>query len=134
MDAPAGRRIIQACVQAGEHARLLPKVPMKLKLTDYTTAMLRLTPSGTAGALLIRAPVIITALREYFEMLWECATPLAPPRGGQPGNRVTPAQHTVLELMAEGLHDDAIARRAGISTTTVRCRSASPWLDRLTLV
>jgi DNA-binding NarL/FixJ family response regulator len=26
----------------------------------------------------------------------------------------------VLELMAERLHDDAITRRAGISTTTVR--------------
>ncbi len=49
---------------------------MKMKLADRTTAMLPLTPgrAGTAGALVIRAPVIITALREYFEMLWERAT------------------------------------------------------------
>jgi DNA-binding CsgD family transcriptional regulator len=120
MDDPAGRRIIQACAEAGEHARLLPTVPMKLKLADYTTAMLPLTPAGTAGALLIRAPVIITALREYFEMLWERATPLTPQRSAHPGDRITPAQHTIMGLMAEGLHDDAIARRAGISTTTVR--------------
>ena len=85
MDDPVGRRIIQASADAGEHARLLPKVPMKLKLADYTTAMLPLTPAGTAGALLIRAPVIIAALREYFEMLWERATPLAPQRGGRTG-------------------------------------------------
>jgi len=130
MDDPAGRRIIRACGEAGEHARLLPKVPMKLKLADYTTAMLPLTPAGTAGALLIRAPVIIAALREYFEMLWERATPLAPQRGTQQLGRVTPAQHTVLELMAEGLHDDAIARRAGISTTTVR-RHIAAIMDRL---
>lgn len=32
--------------------------------------------------------------------------------------------------MAEGLHDDAIARRAGISTTTVR-RHISATMDRL---
>jgi DNA-binding CsgD family transcriptional regulator len=120
MDDPVGRHIIQASVEAGEHARLLPKLPMKLKLADYTTAMLPLTPAGTAGALLIRAPVIIAALREYFEMLWERATPLTPPGGAQPADRVTPAQRTVLQLMAEGLHDDAIARRAGVSTTTVR--------------
>lgn len=63
-------------------------------------------------------------------MLWERATPLAPQRGMQPGDRVTPAQHTVLELMAEGLHDDAIARRAGISTTTVR-RHIAAIMDRL---
>ena len=130
MDDLAGRRIIQACAEAGEHARLLPKVPMKLKLADYTTAMLPLTPAGTGGALLIRAPVIIAALREYFEMLWERATPLTPPRGAQTGDRVTPAQHTVLQLMAEGLHDDAIARRAGISTTTVR-RHITAIMDRL---
>jgi DNA-binding CsgD family transcriptional regulator len=130
MDDPAGRRIIQACAEAGEHVRLLPKVPMKLKLADYTSAMLPLTAAGTGGALLIRAPVIITALREYFEMLWERAIPLAPQRGTQPGDRVTPAQHTVLELMAEGLHDDAIARRAGISTTTVR-RHIAAIMDRL---
>lgn len=130
MDDPAGRRIIRACVDAGEHARLLPTVPMKLKLADYSTAMLPLTAAGTAGALLIRAPVIIAALREYFEMLWERATPLAPQRGPKPGGRVTPAQHTVLELMAEGLHDDAIARRAGVSTTTVR-RHITAIMDRL---
>ena len=130
MDDPIGRRIVQTCVDAGEHARLLPKVPMKLKLADYTTAMLPLTPAGTGGALLIRAPVIISALREYFEMLWERATPLAPQRSMRPGDRVTPAQHKVLELMAEGLHDDAIARRTGISTTTVR-RHIAAIMDRL---
>jgi DNA-binding CsgD family transcriptional regulator len=130
MDDPIGQRIIRACVEAGEHARLLPKVPMKLKLADYTTAMLPLTPAGTAGALLIRAPVIIAALREYFEMPWERATPLTPQGGMHPGDRLTPTQHKVLELMTEGLHDDAIARRAGVSTTTVR-RHISAIMDRL---
>ena len=83
MDDPVARRIIEACAEAGEQARLLPQVPMKMKLADQTTAMLPLTPTGTAGALVIRAPVIIAALREYFEMLWERATPLraAAPRG-----------------------------------------------------
>jgi len=82
--------------------------------------MLPLTPTGTAGALVIRTPVIITALREYFEMLWDRATPLKPERGAGPAGRLTPAQQAVLEMMAEGLLDDAIARRAGLSTTTVR--------------
>jgi hypothetical protein len=44
---------------------------MKMKLADQTAAMLPLTPSGTAGALVIRALVILAALREYFEMLWD---------------------------------------------------------------
>ncbi len=128
---PVARRIIRRSVQAGEEARLLPEVPMKLKLADHATALLPLTPTGTAGALVVRAPVIIAALREYFELLWERATPL-PARQGTagPADRLTPAQQKVLELMAEGLHDDAIARRADISTTTVR-RHISAIQERL---
>jgi DNA-binding CsgD family transcriptional regulator len=120
MDDPVARRIIRTCVQAGEQARLLPRVPMKLKVADRTTAMLPLTATGTAGALVVRAPVIIAALREYFEMLWGRATPLNASHPIPGADRLTPARQKVLELMAEGLHDDAIARRAGLSTTTVR--------------
>ena len=84
MDHPAARRIISGCAGAGEQARLLAEVPMKMKLADHTTALLPLTPTGTAGALVIRAPVIIAALRGYFEMLWERATPL---KGHHPAAR-----------------------------------------------
>ena len=117
---PAARRIIHACADAGEQARLLPQVPMKMKLADHTTALLPLTPAGTAGALVIRAPVIIAALREDFELLWDRATPLTGKRAAAPGGELTRIQQLVLELMAEGLHDEAIASRAEISVTTVR--------------
>ncbi len=130
MDDPAARRIIQACADAGEQARLLPTVAMKMKLADQNTALLPLTPAGTAAALVIKAPVIITALREYFEPCWERATPLRARRPAAPGRPLTPAQRAVLELMAEGLHDDAIARRAGLSTTTVR-RHIAAIMNRL---
>jgi len=130
MNDPVARRVIQACAEAGEQARLLPQVPMKMKLADHTTAMLPLTPAGTAGALVIRAPVIIAALREYFELLWDRATPLRAQRPAAPADRLTPAQQAVLELMAEGLQDGVIARRAGISTTTVR-RHIAAIMNRL---
>jgi len=120
MEFPVARRVIQACADAGEQARLLPRVPMKMKLADSTTAMLPLTPAGTAGALVIRAPVIIAALREYFEMLWDRAAPLKPDRPAASAGRLTSAQQAVLELMAQGLNDGAIARRSGLSITTVR--------------
>jgi DNA-binding CsgD family transcriptional regulator len=119
MDDPVARQIIGECVRAGEQARLLPQVPMKMKLADQSTALLPLTPSGTAG-LVVKAPVIIAALREYFELLWDRATPLTAPRSEPGAGRPTPAQQKVLELMAEGLADAAIARRADISITTVR--------------
>jgi len=40
-----------------------------------------LTPTGVAGMLVIRAPVIINALGDYFELLWDRASgPSAPQR------------------------------------------------------
>ena len=130
MEHPVARRIIHACADAGEQARLLPTVPMKMKLADQTTAMLPLTPTGTAGALVIKAPLIIAALREYFEMLWDRASPLNSERPAASGSRLSPAQQAVLQLMAEGLRDDAIGRRAGMSTTTVR-RHIAAIMERL---
>ena len=103
MEHPVARRIIQACADAGEQARLLPDVPMKMKLADQTTAMLPLTPTGTAGALRDPGPADHRALREYFEMLWDRATPLNSERPAASGDRLPPAQQAVLELMAEGL-------------------------------
>ncbi len=120
VDDPVAWQIIQSSAEGGEQARLLPEVPMKMKLADHTTAMLPLTPNGTGGALLIRAPVIISALREYFELLWERATPVTSDRLAAPGDRLPPAQQAVLEMMATGASDDVIARRLGISVTTVR--------------
>jgi DNA-binding CsgD family transcriptional regulator len=119
MDDPVGRRIVQTGAEAGEQVRLLPGVPMKMRIDDHTVALLPLTPAGTVGALLIRAQVITVALREYFELLWEKATPIGA-KNPATAERLSQAQRTVLALMAEGLQDDAIARRAGLSTTTVR--------------
>jgi DNA-binding CsgD family transcriptional regulator len=94
---------------------------MKMKLADHTTALLPLTPAGTAGALVVRAPVIIATLRDYFELLWERATPPGtPPRPVGEMDRLSDKQRIVLELMAQGQADGAIAHRAGISVGSVR--------------
>jgi DNA-binding CsgD family transcriptional regulator len=130
MEDPVARRIMQSCGEAGEQARLLPAVPMKMKLADHTTALLPLTPSGTAAALVVRAPVVIAALREYFELLWERATPVTAPGPVTDPDRPTPAQRRVLELMATGLQDEAIARRMGVSATTIR-RHVAAIMNRL---
>jgi DNA-binding CsgD family transcriptional regulator len=120
MDDPVARQVIEAYSDAGEQARLLPEVPMKMKLADRTTALLPLTSTGMAGVLVIRAPVIIAALRDYFELLWERATPLSAEGSSVANGRPTPMQQAILSLMAVGLSDEAIARRTGLNTTTVR--------------
>jgi DNA-binding CsgD family transcriptional regulator len=118
--APNGRRIIERCTSEGEHARVLPELPMKLKLADTSVALLPLTMTGLSGAILVRADPILKAIREFFEILWERATPYgATPRsaGGMP---LSDQERVILSLLAQGYSDDGVARQAGISTTTAR--------------
>ena len=65
--------------------------------------------------MLVRAPVITSALRTYFELLWSRAVSV----DGNPV-KVPPEQDQVLRLVLTGMTDGAIARHLGISERTVR--------------
>ncbi|MFD0857343.1 LuxR C-terminal-related transcriptional regulator [Actinomadura adrarensis] len=114
---PLGSQAIEAGVKAGEEARLLPKIGMKMKLADESIALVPLTPTGMSGAMLIRSAVVVGALREYFELLWERAIPFGEAEPQSPLNEV---QNTILGLLTQGLSDESIGRRLGLSTNTVR--------------
>lgn len=120
MEHPIGAKAIEISVAEGEEARILPRIGMKLKLVDDTVAMLPLSPTGMGGALILRSPVIITAIREYFEILWERAAPINAPEETSGPPQLTDTQHQVARLMGQGLNDDAIANRLRISVQTVR--------------
>ncbi|WP_433234906.1 hypothetical protein [Actinomadura nitritigenes] len=117
-----GLRTIEIAVEAGEEARLLPRVGMKMKLADESIAMLPLTPTGLSGALLIRSSVIVGALREYFEMLWERATPFG---AVSPESPLNDKERRVLSLLVEGVPDSVIAKRTGMGLSTVRRHTAT---------
>lgn len=119
MDSEAGRNLVRECMAAGEEARLLPRIRMKLKLADDRAALLPLTTTGMGGALLIRSWVIVAAIREYFELLWERAVPV----GSKKTYTDTPLSKVdfdILRLMAEGRFDAEIAKRLNISVPTIR--------------
>jgi DNA-binding NarL/FixJ family response regulator len=119
MDSEAGRKLIRECMDAGEEARLLPKIHMKLKMADDRAALLPLTTTGMGGALLIRSWVIVTAIREYFELLWERAAPVSRKitRTDTPLSQV---DFDILRLMADGQFDGEIARSLKMSVPTIR--------------
>lgn len=114
---PIGAKTIEAAVAGGEQARLLPRIGMKMKLADEAVALLPLTPTGMEGALVVRSPVIVGALREYFELLWERAVPFGSASAESP---LTSPQRAVLELLAQGVADEVIAKRMKVSVNTVR--------------
>lgn len=119
---------IERYVEAGEEARVLPEVPMKLDLVDRKLALVPLTqgdPGRMEGALLLHPSPLLETLALLFEMLWERAVPLeAALRGGR-SDAVSREQGELLALMAAGLKDEAIARQLGVGLRTVHRRVAA---------
>ena len=116
LDLPGAGEMVRRCVEGGWDLKVLPSLPMKMVLVDDRAALLPLDPTGVQGAVLVRAPVIVAALRMFFEMLWSRATPLDGPESG----KLPRVQGSVLRLMVAGLTDSAIGRQLGISERTVR--------------
>ena len=120
---PVGAGILARCAAAGEEIRLLPRLPMKMKITDRAQALLALTATGSSVALHLCSPIAIDALRDYFDLLWEGARPfIQPPSGTLNLNERERQRREVAALMNQGLRDEVIARRMELTARTVRRR------------
>ena len=115
LEIPGAQEIVRISTEGGWECRVYPEMPMKMVLVDEREALVPLDPTGMEGAMLVRAPVVVAALRMYFELLWSRAVPL-----GDGPSKLTPEQDRVLRLVLTGMTDGAIARHLGISERTVR--------------
>ncbi|MFE0464233.1 LuxR C-terminal-related transcriptional regulator [Kitasatospora sp. NPDC058965] len=109
---------IHAFTGAGEQARVLPELPLKLALVDDTWALLPVS-SGTElqSVVLLRPSSLLDALTGLFELYWNRAMRLpAPDSDERPQDR----HRQLLALLAAGLTDESIARQMGVSTRTVQ--------------
>jgi DNA-binding CsgD family transcriptional regulator len=115
---PVGAQVIKRSLEAGEEARICAELPTRFFLVDGSVALIALTPTGLDGAALVRSAPLLTLLGDWFEAVWnapETTEIVAAPR-----DPLTPDQHAVLRLLADGRTDDAIARSLGSSVKTVR--------------
>jgi DNA-binding CsgD family transcriptional regulator len=110
--------LAHATVAAGGSVRVAPQLPVTMVIVDARTALVPLDETGDTGALLIRAPAIMGALCDLFDGHWRQAIPLREDHDGP--EELTPGQQAVLQLLAAGLKDEAIARRLQMSARTVR--------------
>ena len=111
----------------GEDVRLLPDLPLKLIIADRRAALVPLDETGLGGALLVRSPVLIGAFVCLFELLWERATPY---RSTTDTGPLTPQEQRIVQLLAAGLTDEAIARQTNAAIRTVR-RHITSIVDKL---
>lgn len=119
----------RAEIAAGEQARMIGEVPVRLMLVDDNLALMPLRHDRpiTDGVVVVHACALRDALSVLFEQVWNMALPftLGEIVGGEvpdagPALRLdNPTAHTVFNLLAAGLTDAAIARRLDCSERTV---------------
>ncbi|MFD9519273.1 helix-turn-helix domain-containing protein [Streptomyces sp. NPDC059979] len=123
-------------VRAGEMARSVPHLPLRMAVADRTVAICPLVPGGPNGsttqptAALLRDSSLVEGLTSLFDHYWENAVPLAvsgSASGGhiEPGAEGAPLRDTdckVLSLLVAGVSDKAIATQMGLSRRTVQRR------------
>lgn len=112
----------------GAHVRTGPYLPPLLMISDQRAALIPLDIAHPgAGAVFIREVAIAAALAAVFADIWGKATPWA--RAAGPAD-VTTGERVLLRLLAEGLTDEAAARRLGVSLRTIR-RQTAALMDKL---
>jgi DNA-binding CsgD family transcriptional regulator len=110
---------IREGVGRGEEARIHPKLTLKFKVIDRSTALVPLDETAEAGALLIRSTPLCGLFVDYFEKLWaESATVGEISRDG--ARALNAIDMRVLAMLADDASDAAIARRLGLSERSVR--------------
>lgn len=129
IDDPARWDDLSASIAAGEEARVLAGLPLKLVLFDDWAATTPLVSAAGeyAGLIVVHKSSLLDALSALFDLYWERAVPL---RVGYADALNTsadeqPALHDddrLIPMLAAGLTDTSIARTLGLSRSTVQRR------------
>jgi DNA-binding CsgD family transcriptional regulator len=138
LETPGYLAVIERLVEAGEEARVIDGVPMKLGIADDREAFLPLQrDTAVVAELFVRSSTLLDALGNLFELIWDRAIPLqvaaarragadpVPLPAGEQPPVPTPDELRVLALLVTGLPDESICRRLGISQRTLQRRVQS---------
>lgn len=113
-------RNIEPAMAAGERARVLLHVPVKLLIIDDSVAIVSLTTAETDvghSALILRRCSLLSALIGLWEMCWQSGVPLQPD-GSVSESPLEPIEARFLRLLSTGVSDEQVARVLGISRRT----------------
>lgn len=111
--------------KAGGQVRTAVTLPHRLIIVDQHLAIVPATGTdGQQAAVVVYDPSLVEVFRSQFEYAWAQATAFGTGTrtAAEGGSRGEPdrRQRAVLRLLAEGLTDEGVGRRLGISDRTVR--------------
>ncbi|MFG3323623.1 helix-turn-helix domain-containing protein [Streptomyces sp. NPDC048171] len=125
---------VARAVRAGELARAVPHLPLRLAIADRTLAVCPLAVEGGSESTpppltaLIRDGHLVAALIALFERCWQDAVPLPVDRSGTVTEAHTAqgglsaSDRQLLSLLVAGVADKAIVTQTGLSRRTVQRR------------
>ncbi|MET8563148.1 helix-turn-helix domain-containing protein [Streptomyces flaveolus] len=127
---------VVAGVRAGEVARAVPHLPLRLAVADRSVAVFPLVAGGPHGSpeepttALVRDSNLLAALIALFDRYWEDAVPLdidgtgvlAGTGGVGPADSLSATDRKLLSLLVAGVADKAVASQMGLSRRTVQRR------------
>ncbi|GAA2598117.1 MULTISPECIES: helix-turn-helix domain-containing protein [Streptomyces] len=127
---------VVAGVRAGEVARAVPELPLRLAIADRAVAVFPLVAGGPHGSpeepttALVRDSNLLAALIALFERYWEDAVPLDVDDTGELSgtdgpaapDALAPTDRRLLSLLVAGVADKAIASQMQLSRRTVQRR------------
>lgn len=131
LEVPGYYDTVRAMIAAGEQARVVPTVPLKLVVVDSRRALLPLAVHDgvVRSAILVHPSALAEALAALFESVWATGLPIP----GEPivdDDPLDPEERELLDLLNAGVKDEAIARRLGVSPRTLS-RRVTRLLERL---
>ncbi|XIE79119.1 LuxR C-terminal-related transcriptional regulator [Streptomyces sp. SBR177] len=116
----ASRAHAQWLTSLGAEIRTVPSLPMRMHVIDREVVLVPLDPEDSSkGAVVIHEAGALVGFCALFDQVWDSATPFgeAPERESA---EATPQEIALLKLLAEGLTDEAAARKLGVSLRTER--------------
>ncbi|MEE4543974.1 helix-turn-helix transcriptional regulator [Streptomyces sp. V4-01] len=127
-----GQRYLAALTATGVDVRLAPQLPFDLVIFDSHTALLPGNPSVPAeSALVLRGSRLMPTYVALFEDVWLRASPFKPELPPEETAESPDDKHrAVLRLLANGLTDEQVGRRLGISPRTVG-RTVAELMERM---
>jgi DNA-binding CsgD family transcriptional regulator/sugar-specific transcriptional regulator TrmB len=120
------RSYVSAMIEVGAEIRTTDQVADQMFIFDREIAFIpkRTKPDETPGAVVVREPVLVSFLCALFEQFWLSAVPFVPDGPGYQ-DASNDLQRSIVGLLAQGLKDEVVAKRLGMSVRTCRRHIAS---------
>ncbi|MEV7420700.1 helix-turn-helix transcriptional regulator [Streptomyces sp. NPDC089919] len=118
---PGSREHAARLAERGAQTRTVPSLPLRMHIVDREVAVVPLDPADSSqGAVLIREAGALVGFCALFDQVWATASPLGERPVRAADGLALPQEAALLRLLAEGLTDEAAARKLGVSLRTER--------------